>query len=1051
MKSHLLFAIAAAAVLSMGAQTPATRAVSATNGTARQLNSQPHRLALKPAAPLRELAAAPENTVEVPFTHDLGKAGTEVVNYTAINVNDDNRKWQYHSVNGYAACMAPNSDGIDANDDWLITVPVHMPAGNYVVSFEVGMLGSSAVEFDCWLFTEPTLEGKLAEIAPTTRHTSKDFTKYEFNCAIPEEGYYYVGVHCTTKKADGGTMKLANLGVRAGSVTPPVVVDPPAAGTLTYTLAPKGALQATLTYVAPTKTVGGAELETISKVELTSRWTVDKFYFEDVQPGQTIVQEVPMYAGYNNRFTATAYIDETAGETVEIKNIFCGPDTPLPPTDVTLKVNDDYMSATLSWTAPGEVGENGGYVDTDNLTYYIFDAFGSYYDPALFETDRTSVTISYEGLEGQDFFAYQVTAGVGDYYSLDNSSKIVVAGQPGAMPFGESFAGGLYDGYWAISEATTSSSTHNYGTVTDDYFASLFDPEDPEAPEPLKSHDGDEGFYYWLPFDASAVFGLTSVRTDISAATNPVLEFWYQGQGSKIEAFVAGGTDEPALAHAIDLQTNPTTGWTLARIPLDQYKAQGAVMFELRLSAVHNDDDHIWSVPLDNIRIRDLVPADLHIVTSSISPKVSPSASLECKAHIENRGTEHASTATATLTINGKAVEVKELEPIAPDAFADVAFAYQVPLNAPAALETAVVFDTDGEASPADNHCSATVEVVRPAYATVTDLTATVDGRQVQLSWSAPVNDVSVPVVVSEDFESADYTPMTIGGVGEWTVYDGDGVKTYNVFRELYNPYQTQPMAFQLFNRDVAQVPDSYYEDAQAHSGDNFMLAPSAQSAINDNWLISPALSGNAQAVTFWARSYMSAWPESFDVYYSTGDNSRESFVNSVEVKGEYIYGIYVPEVWTLYTVELPAGATYFAINHNSDDTLALFVDDVTYEGRPAIPDDLVVEGYHLFRNGEQVSDELITGTTYTDSPLADDATDGVHAFEYTVVPVYNYGPVAESAPARVSIEYSGVETIAIDSLGADTVVYDLQGRRVQPEHHAAGIYIVNGRKIYLK
>ena len=36
---------------------------------------------------------APANTIEVPFTHDLGKGGTEVKNYTDINVNGDNRKW----------------------------------------------------------------------------------------------------------------------------------------------------------------------------------------------------------------------------------------------------------------------------------------------------------------------------------------------------------------------------------------------------------------------------------------------------------------------------------------------------------------------------------------------------------------------------------------------------------------------------------------------------------------------------------------------------------------------------------------------------------------------------------------------------------------------------------------------------------------------------------------------------------------------------------------------------------------------------------------------
>lgn len=128
-----------------------------------------------------------------------------------------------------------------------------------------------------------------------------------------------------------------------------------------------------------------------------------------------------------------------------------------------------------------------------------------------------------------------------------------------------------------------------YGTVDDDYFASLIDPDDPDAPTPLTSHDGDNGFYYWLPVEKDAMFGLVSLRADISQASEPVLEFWYQGQGSTIDVLAAGGTKALAVIKTIDLQAAPTTRWTQARIPLDALKADGAVQFELRLTATHND------------------------------------------------------------------------------------------------------------------------------------------------------------------------------------------------------------------------------------------------------------------------------------------------------------------------------------------------------------------------------------------------------------------------------------------------------------------------------
>ncbi len=1052
MRLPLLITFALAATLSASAQAPTLRATAPTHGSIRQINASGHKSVNRPT--LRKAQGeAPANAVEVPFTHDLGRDGTEVKNYTEINVNGDNRTWKFGSVSGYAACMVPNADNIDNNDDWLITVPVHMTAGDYVLSFEVGMMGSGAVgvEFDAWLFSSPTPDGKLAEIAPTTRQTVKDFTKYEFNCAIPEEGYYYFGVHCTSAKAYKGTMKLANLGVKAGTVTPPVVVDSPAAGTLTYELAPKGELKATVTYVAPTKTKSGADLSEISKVELTSRWGVDKFTFNDVQPGQTITQDVEMYAGFNNRFTATAYVGDAAGETVEVKNIFCGPDNPLPPTDVTLTVDPGYKSATLSWTAPGEVGENGGYVDPAKLTYYVFDAFGSYNDQALYTTNQTSITIDYSKLEGQDFFAYQVTAGIDEYYSLDAASDIVVAGTPAALPFRESFAGGIYDGFWCIDPESTGSSTQQYGTISDDYFASIIDPEDPEAPTPLTSQDGDKGFYYWMPFDATARFGLMSTRTDISAAANPVLEFYVQGQGSLVEVLIAAGTDTKlTVAKSLDLKENPTTGWTLVRVPLDEYKAQGAVQFELRLSAIHNDDEHTWSVPFDNIRIRDLAPADIRIVTASLPSKVAPQETVTASAHIENLGTEAATAATVSLTVNGTTVATKPLDAMQPDAFADVTFEYTVPLNAPAELEMAIVIDNANDITPADNTVTSNVSVTRRNFATVTDLKATLAGQQVELTWSAPVNGEPMPATIEEDFESEDYTPMSITGCGDWTVYDGDGVKTYNVFRELYNPYQTQPIGFQLFNRVAAQVPEDFWLDAEPHSGSAFMMAPSAQYEKNNNWLISPALSGKAQTVTFWAKSFSISWPESFEVFYSTTDNQPESFTAKAEISGEFINETDVPEVWTQYTVELPEGATYFAIRHNAYDSVALFVDDVTFEGQPAIPEDLAIVGYHVFRNGEQITTETVNATTFTDSPLAvADVVDGTNTFSYTVVPVYNYGPVMESNVAEVSIEYSGIEEVAIDSLGADAAVYTVSGIRVPASNLTEGIYIlVSGDKV---
>lgn len=1043
MKKYLLLTLALSGILTAGAAAPMLRSAKPEGAGLKEINRNHH--SATPRADLaqarRVAAEAPANAVEVPFTHDLGKAGTEVKSYTNINANGDSRKWQYGTVNGYAACMAPKDAGIDANDDWLFTVPIHLLPGDYVVSFEVGMMGSgaTAVEMNVALGDEPTVEAATTVISPTTQYKTTAFTKYEHNVAIAEEGYYYLGFHCTTTATMKGALKLANAGMRQGKVEPPVVVDPPAAGQLTWTLAPKGELKATVQYTAPTLTKSGAPLDEITKVEITSRWGVDKFTYENVTPGQVItIEDVEMYQGINNRFTGVAYIGEVAGDMVEHKSIWCGIDTPLTPENVHLSINDDYTTATLTWDAVPETGEHGGYVDPANVTYYIFDAFGTYYDPAIATTADTSCTLDYADINGQDFYAYQVTAGNGELYSLDQASNIITAGKPDALPKTESFNGGNYDDMWLGNTAVKGNM--QYGTITDDYFASLVDPDDPDGPKPLASQDGDGGFYFWMPIDKDVAYGLISTRADISKASAPVLEFWYQGQGSIIEVYAGHEIGELSQISSIDLKQNPVDGWTLARIPLDAFKAEGAVMFELRFVAAHNDDEHIWSVPIDNIRVRNLDPVDARIVTFSGTEKAKPGDTVNFTAHVENLGTT-AATPVAEWSIDDKVISSETLPEIAPNAFADVKLSHKVAYNAASSLGVILEIKLEGDAFTDDNVAATNVTVTRASFATVNDLQASIEGNKVVLTWSRPEIGEALPETVTEDFESDEYTPMSISGAGAWTVYDGDKQKTYNIFRELYNPYQTQPIGFQLFDNVVAQVPEEYAPDAVAHSGQRFMMAPSAHSADNDNWLISPELSGNAQTVSFYAKSNMISWPETFEVYYSTSDNQTASFTNRIdEVNGFNADGV-VPETWTLFSVDIPAGAKYFAIHHNTYDTLALLIDDVTYEAAPTQPEDLAIAGYHVFRNGEAVTAELHNDVVYTDEPLSAELPDGDYEFNYTVVPVYNHGAVAESNVASVVMNHSGVEDVAADT-EAPAVYYNLQGVRVAETSLTTGVYI---------
>ena len=55
-----------------------------------------------------------------------------------------------------------------------------------------------------------------------------------------------------------------------------------------------------------------------------------------------------------------------------------------------------------------------------------------------------------------------------------------------------------------------------------------------------------------------------------------------------------------------------------------------------RLRAMHNSDGTTWSVPLDNIRIRDVVDKDLRLVAVDDHDNVKPGDKNEMKARVEN-------------------------------------------------------------------------------------------------------------------------------------------------------------------------------------------------------------------------------------------------------------------------------------------------------------------------------------------------------------------------------------------------------------------------------
>ncbi len=1067
-KIFTLFAAATASMAMYAGDVP-VREIAAKSPQMRSLkevNTLAHLATQVGARALRSPMMAESQAIDVPFTHKLVKNDANNSSWTFIDANGDGHSWKIGSMASYTPCMYPNTDGIDSYDDWLFSPGINLKAGvDYTLATDLGYMGSAstAPTIAVKIGSAATVEAMTADIMPTFSIDPKDMTTHKKTFSVETDGVYYIGYWANGAKVKAA-IKLCNVSVTVAEPVEPVeTIDPPAAGTIEYTVAPKGELKAHVIYTAPTLTKSGAALEKIDKVTIINRW-YEKFEYttqtlgHEIQPGEKIELDVDLFGGgTNDRLEGIAYVlnskgEYVAGESVLVTGIYAGADNPLPVTNAKATVSDDGLKVTVSWDPVGETGEHGGYVDTDKVMYYIFDAYGSYTDPAIAATDLTSYTFDYSALESQDFMAYQITAGVDEtYYSTETSTNIVVVGHPMAMPFTESFSDAFFQQVWSVDPNT--SQNIMAGTVPDNYLQTNAGAEGDPEPEYLNSQDHDNGFLYILPMNKDDVYGLMSLNTDISAASNPVLEFFYQGKGSALDVLIATPDRDLTVEKTIDLQATPTTDWTLCQIDLKPFVAKKIVRFELRLRAIHNDDEHTWSVPIDNIRIRDLVDKDLRAVALTAPEKATAGETFTLKARIENMGSTASAAAQLKLYRNGTETASKAIPAIKPYGVEFVEFEDAIGLDDAETVAYKIEIVSDADQDATNNTATANVITVMPAYPAPTGLHANVNKNEITLQWNATdVSELTKPTEIIEDFENPAYEAFSITKIGNWTLIDGDGGYTY--YLDRVNPFYGYPMAFQLYDPEATQSfnAEALEFDVKPHSGKRFLLGPSTDGQ-NDNWLISPELPGVAQTVTFYAKSFSIAYPETLTCYYSTTDKEPASF-KAIEATGDYFQEVYVPEQWTQYSISLPEDTKYFSIVHDSYDSYHLYLDDITYTAAPDLPADLAIVGYNVYCDGQKLNAEPLTSPTYTD--VCAHTVEGFHTHIYRVSTVYNYGESRHCDPVDVSVAQSGINDIITGGdYSGNATYYTIDGKKVKASGMQPGIYIMRqgskATKVYIK
>ena len=921
--------------------------------------------------------------------------------FTVIDQNADGTTWHY-----YPYCARYRFDKRNAANDVLVTPPVALGTDRlYNLSFRYRTMGDPE-QLQVTFGRSSDDPASYAEtILPMTELRNRQNEVFQTKLRVSESGEYSMAFLCQST-TDGFHLFLDDVSITDG----PMLTAPDSVGNLMVTPADKGELQATLTFTTPAVTVIGEQLDAISKIDImrdgeligtiTSPAMQSKLNYTDNTPVN----------GFNV-YTVVCYDAQGNPGLEATRRVYIGIDAPDSPTNVRI-VEQENGNITITWDAPTR-GQNGGYINPDELSYDILRVLGgqqtevdSYLDlePYVDQVDQTT--------EKQNVLYYGVMArnelGVSD----PQQSNSLVAGRPFDFPFQESFPNG-------IMQHPFLSSNHS-----------------DQLNWPAESADDDGGCISFIQNNYDYLY-LETGKISLQGSTMPGLVYSLKEQPGrgKLYVQVSANDGQRYTVETVDYSKFSETRWVTHTVMLNDFKDKPYVRVRF---LYENDGEMIFM--LDDINVRDVVPANVALTKLQLPEKASAGVLTPITAHVVNAGSAAVENVSVSLYINEQqqqtvsvgTVEVNADEQIQLDAL------FTTNMEGQASVRLEVM--ADGDQISTDNAVEGSLQVVVENYPAVSDLHGQEgQGGHVSLSWTQPSLEGFAPSV-TDDAES--YAPYIIDGIGDWTVYDGDGAPCYTIPNsQMQFPNLGTEFAVMILN------PYTVFKRTEVnpytHSGNQCFSFWDAQARLatetegrSDDWLISPVLSQLQQTVTFWARSMTTVdYAEDFEVLYSTTGNLPSDFTGNVVLDVKQC-----PGVWTEYKAELPAGAKYFAIRMKSLDQFALLVDDITYQ--PAIPGgEVVVRGYNVYRDGELIG--------FTETPGYEDVmpSDGA-VYEVTVV----YATAESPLSNRIGFGTQGINRISDmkdERLNMKDGAFDLMGRRVATP--AKGIYLNNGKKVIIK
>ena len=965
--------------------------------------------------------------LSVPTTFDLTKKDVFEI-FQVIDANDDEKTWKWSESYGtyysYSSSLAA--------DDYLVSAPVKFEAGkNYRVVVTANCADAGYPEaFRVLVGKEATVAGLNTLIADTTWVATEEAESNEAEFTATEDGTYYVAIQAVSP-ANMWRLNISSLAIEKGAEpTAPAAVTEFAA-----VAGEKGALEVNVSFNAPAKAVNGSDLTDNLTINVLRDGEVVKT-FEAAAPGSSLnwkdenVEQSKTYV-----YQVVASNASGAGLKSDKVSVYVGFDVPADLANLTAK--DNATSIKFAWDKVGEVGATGGYVNPAAVDYEVWSLkivetmFGQSldYDQLLAsETDKDNYVLAENTDEGEQNYKYWAVqpvnvAGVGT-----PAVASMLVGAPYTLPFFESFTGSAFHYIWDYSSN-----------------AGIFVSEE--------SSDDDAVALQLTALDEPGTVDIFTGKVSLKNAANPTLLFDVKSATvSKINVI---GSVEGGKFTAIQADAPVTSEYTTIKVPLNDLKDARFVQLGFSAdfaNATIEDIDwetyeyvYTWGdlLNIDNIRIVDLYEHDVEVALNAPASVVAGSAA-KLQVKVSNNAENAANGFTLKLTAGEKEIYNKTFnEALKPFSSIDVEAAFETTVFDEAGdvtLTAEVVYEND--LNPDNNADEAVITVKEPTATAPSNLVAEQTAEQaekgeVTLTWTAPAEGAAQEV--TEDFTAYENGANETGMVGEWTLVNANGKTKGSLFKDLELANDGLAKAWQVFNPEAYGITNPSFNGPNGSLSESYLISgynlEGQTYPDNDDWLISPVLTGIAQEISFDISALdVQYGPSSYEVLASSTDTELASFT---KVAGAEL----TTAGWGKVTAQLPEGTKFFAIRNTTpgDGALCVALGNIKYQKGGA-----KAESFNIY------VDAATAGNTTEATAILKELAAGNHVFAVTAV----YANGAESKPVTATLDVTNAISEILSS-GKSFTIYTVDGKLINRQatnlNGLKGSYIINNKKVILK